>query len=438
MKHLLLLASILLISACGSNGGGNNSADTGTITVLITDASIRDWDEALLKINAVTLIGAGGQETEILDPPQIIDLFRLENVSELLLHRTLTARKISKIRLELDSIQLNKVATDGTVIESVFPPIPTQRVDLNPQGQLEIRAGEDLMVLLDVDVANSVKITGTGSGDILFRPLIRLTAGPSGLVRLFGTIDVVSEPWVLSDVSRVSDADGVFDVLPINVVIDRSNANFFDANADPILPGSITDMGEVSVYGYYGATPDGPVLEAAIIAEGSRGTFNTFVGPVTVPWDSPSRSFSISVSEADTLPVELSTGARVFNADGEIVDETEIAVDLRTSARGKWTPDPSGLQAFVAFVGSAGDIISVDGDVFSIDGVRTTLDMVDGPCAISKPSTTYFEIVTDGGTSTISRITADQIGVGDTVVASGGEMLDGCVDADTVVKETTI
>ena len=32
------------------------------------------------------------------------------------------------------------------------PPVPTRKIDLNPQGTLQIRAGEDLLVMLDVDL----------------------------------------------------------------------------------------------------------------------------------------------------------------------------------------------------------------------------------------------------------------------------------------------
>ena len=90
----------------------------------------------------------------------------------------------------------------------------------------------------------------------------------------------------------------------------------------------------------------------------------------------------------------------------------------------------------MAFVGRQGDIVSVEGDVETIDGVTITL--ANGDCAITKPATTYFEIATDiaESSSTITRITADQIGSGDTIVANGGDALGLCVDADTVVKET--
>jgi hypothetical protein len=197
-------------------------------------------------------------------------------------------------------------------------------------------------------------------------------------------------------------------------------------------------MSQASVYGYYRKTSDGRVLKAEIIAVGSRGTFNTFVGPVQDAWDEVDRDFSLNVSVGGVLPVVLSDGGRVFDVDGEIVAESTIQSGLRTLARGKWTPDPSGLQAFVAFVGGQGEIVSVAGDVETIDGAMITL--TGGDCAITKPATTYFEIVTDemADSSTISRITADQVGPGDTIAANGGDTLGLCVDADTVVKETAI
>jgi hypothetical protein len=136
--------------------------------------------------------------------------------------------------------------------------------------------------------------------------------------------------------------------------------------------------------------------------------------------------------------VVLSDGGRVFNVDGEVATEASIQPPQRTLARGKWTPNPSGLQAFVAFVGGPGAIISVAGEVDTIEGATITL--INGDCAITKPATTYFEIVTDemADTSTISRITADQIGPDDTIVANGGDTLGLCVDADTVVNEIAI
>jgi hypothetical protein len=85
----ITLFSLFLI-ACGGGGSGPN---TGTVTVAITDASIDDYDEALLELSSVTLIGAGGQETELLEGTQTIDLLKLRNVSELLLRDCCCARR---------------------------------------------------------------------------------------------------------------------------------------------------------------------------------------------------------------------------------------------------------------------------------------------------------------------------------------------------------
>ena len=127
MRILLVAFLSSLLVACG--GSGSSSPDTGTLTLAITDNSIHDWDQAVMQLNAVTLIGQGGQETEMLDPrPQRVDLLQLRNVSEFLAQQTLTARSISKIRLNIAGLTLNKVdPMTGLVTETASPPMPSRR-----------------------------------------------------------------------------------------------------------------------------------------------------------------------------------------------------------------------------------------------------------------------------------------------------------------------
>ena len=87
-------------------------------------------------------------------------------------------------------------------------------------------------------------------------------------------------------------------------------------------------------------------------------------------------------------------------------------------------------------------LASEEGTVLTIEGDTITLEnaaMAD-VCAITKPAMTYFEIVDDtvADTSTTTRITADKIGVDNEIEVSGGGLLGDCVDADTVIKLTTI
>ena len=52
LNRAAMVLAGLSLSACG--GGGGSSPNTGTVTVAITDASIDDYDEALLLLNSVT------------------------------------------------------------------------------------------------------------------------------------------------------------------------------------------------------------------------------------------------------------------------------------------------------------------------------------------------------------------------------------------------
>jgi len=455
--RLLILALLgIFMTACGG-GGGSNSAP-GTLTLAITDASIDDYDEALLEISSITLIGSGGQETEVLPTPQTVDLLKLRNVSELLLRESLTARTISKIRLGVESITLNKVDPEsGLVTETVSPPVPSRKVDLNPQGSLEIRAGEDLLVMLDVDLEKSIKVNDAGASEqVRFRPVVFITAEVSGLVRLYGTYTDDGSTTSICDLERISDADGIYEVLDMCVVLDETNANYFGADGlplvdgDPASSGDLTDGNKVSVYGYYRQSDSGTTLAAEIIARGTgmRGeAFTTVNGIVADAWDPISRRFNLALTDATDIPVELSDGAKVFNVDGELVAETSLTTGTGAEARGAFTDsgnpvDPDWIQAFIAFSAGTQSNDSVSGTIADMginDDVITLfeVDPMTPTCVVTSATTLFYSIETDAGVSESSEILLSDLADGDEVDASG-DLVGDCLQATTVIREVTL
>jgi hypothetical protein len=428
----------------------------------ITDASIKDYDQALLEIVSITLIGDGGQQTEVLDAPQTIDLLKLRNVSELLLRETLTVRSISKIRLGVERITLNKVDLQtGMITESVSPPVPTRKIDLNPQGPLQIRAGQDLLVMLDVDLEKSIRITQTGGAQQLrFRPLVFVTAGVTGLVRLYGTYTVEDAGTRICDLQRVSDADGIFEVLDICISLDETNATYFGTDGLPLSAGDPGDPGDlahgqkVSVYGFYQATASGEALAAEIIARGTaaRGeAFTTVNGIITDAWDEPSRRFILGLAGDTTIPVELSNGAKVF--DLTVTPETTIepsglTVDVLSEARGAFTDSgdtsPDWIQAFIAFTTGATETdslvgtvngVATDTQVITLQEANPVNDAVANACIVATADTDFYRIETSGDITAASTITIADLLPLDTIYASG-QYIGDCLQATTVIQET--
>ncbi len=448
MRLLALVLLSTMLAACGGGSSSNDQPATGTFTLGVTDGAIDDYQEALLEVSSITLIGAGGQETQVLDTPQIIDLLKLRNVSELLLRERLTARKISKIRLGVESIELRKIAVDGTLIAVDRPPVPTRKIDLNPQNPLEIKAGQDLLVFIDFDLHNSVKITNSGPDKVRFRPLVKIVATASQLVRLYGTYTVNGSETSICDLERVSDADGVYDMLDICVALDESLATYFGAdglplnNSDPTDPGDLAHGEKVSVYGYYQQTAGGDQLAAEIIARGTgtRGqAFTTLNGIVETSLDASSGRYVLGLTELTSIPVALSDGAKVFNLDGDLIDPETITAGRRAEARGALTDsgstDPDWLQAFVTFLGGLGSNETTGGMVTGITGGTLTLDTTTAPaCVVTSADTEFYEITSGGGITETSRITLADITSGTTIEASGDRVGD-CIQASTVIVE---
>lgn len=445
MRIFSAVAIACLLAACGGSGGGS-SQPTGTLTLAITDATINDYDQALLEVSSITLIGPGGQETELLDTPQVIDLLKLRNVSELLLRERLLARTISKIRLGVDSIELNKLDLEGNVTDSDMPPVPTRKIDLNPQQPLEIRAGEDLLIELDVDLEDSIKINSTGNGGVRFRPVVHINAGVSGLVRLYGRYTIEDDNASVCDLERVSDADGIYEQLTgVCVALDETNASYFDVAAMPIE--SVADGDLISVYGYYQTTSGDVELAAEIIAHdmASRGTAFTTLNGIAAS-DLVMDEFSLSLSDETTLPVKLSSGAKVFDTDGALVTDPPVTPVIsegqRTEARGAITDsmstEPDWLQSFIVFAGEtdAADE-ETSGVIARIDG--ETIELMPGPnitCVITDANTDFFDITSDGEITESSAIELSDLMEMDSIDAAG-ERIGECIRAATVVREPT-
>jgi len=462
MRIVSMVLLGLLLNACGG-GGGSSSPTTGTLTLAITDDSIDDYQEALLVVSSITLIGSGGQETELLDTPQEIDLLKLRNVSELLLRETLTARTISKIRLGVDSITLVKRDVDGGFLSQVEPAVPTRKIDLNPQGPLEIRAGEDLIVTIDVDLHNSIKVNETGNGEVRFRPVILLSAGSGGLVRLYGTytddVNDPDEPPSICMLERISDMSPSSDPLDVCIALDESRANYFDEDAQPIM--SVDDGNTVSVYGFYEQGSSGEVLAAEIIAREVRGeTFTTYNGLVATPWNAVEPNFDLNVIAADLsadIPVTFSEGAKIFDVNDAIVtpedvsepDGMNITPGVRAEVRGAANGTGPDLQAFVGFVDGMESVTSgeIGMEMDDIDPVRFTIMLVpdsvipeDAAICVSTTSLTrYYSLDTTVDITEVVEIGFGDLESGDMISASG-DLRDGsssgdCVQANTIVRE---
>ena len=223
------VAAALTLTACGGGGGGSAAAPapsdtTATVGVLITDAPVGQWDEAIATITSVTLIGDDGQ-VELFSGSQTLDLLKLADFSELFaVSDDVPAGRYSKIRLQLSDLVLNDINPDtGNVIDSERPQlVGNGKIDLNPRNSFVLAGGDVVFIELDFDMEKSLKITETGNGKLIIRPVVFVdirTERPQGrLSRVHGEIteiDPLTGDFRLCQTVYVSqwDDDGTDDSI---------------------------------------------------------------------------------------------------------------------------------------------------------------------------------------------------------------------------------
>jgi hypothetical protein len=480
--RLLVPALVLLLTACGGGGGSNaastsvqSSTGTGTVGMLLTDATTNDFDAIEMTITRIQLLAADGGHVEVFSSPsgQTVDLLQLTDLSQLISLATVPAGLYEKIRLTLSQLELIKKDDAGNVIERIDVPLPGNgKLDLNPRMTFAVEPGSTLLVQLDIDAKKSIHIVQTGNGGFQFRPVVFvkiITAGQLGkIVQLHGVIqDIKNENGQqeldlcqIHALTLLNASDK--QTAPCIDVSVGTDSSIFNSNADPILFSDLQTGDEVTVFGTFtmndidDQAPDGAAnendidLSAFVIERGSLGTFATLRGTVDSAPTGATDSFLFSIDPAQNgiptgsqLQVALQSQTKIFSKDVVPLDFTAIQPGLSASVNGilllsNNAPDMIKSTLVVLNLQSSqltklsGQIIdgSIDASSreFMIQTATATQECVDVPL------TAHIVRVT----SSSSGVTSESVGFDALMPAQdvdvfGTPQSGGCFVADTVV-----
>lgn len=473
-RFLTAITCLLSLASCG---GGSGSASVqpldapATVSVLITDAPVGRWDEAIATITSVRLLGDSGQAT-LFSGSQTLDLLKLGDFSELFaVSDNVPAGGYSKIRLQLSDLVLNDLDPDtGAVLESIRPQlVGNGKIDLNPQGSFNLAPGDIVIVELDFDMAKSLKITETGNGKIIIRPVVFVnirTDRPTGrLSRIHGKISrlgPVSGDFVLCQTDFASrwDDDTVYN-LPkfgdshcLSVSTDEATGVFGENG----LPETLADLAigeEVTVIGRLQATAgfgprdddDHPLeLDAYVIEEGPLGTYTRTRGVTASTIDGFTNRFNLDVAAGQgfvtdaPLPVQLFSSSRIFNRAGVELDTADILTGLNAlvdSVLVIGADDFIRSPLVILDEGITAPEVAIEGDIVSVNATAKTLLVNDGTMdrCIDAATASIFLVNDDDGLSS-SRGTLNDLSPGQDVAIFGAERIDGCLAADTILAST--
>ena len=407
--YIALLA--IFLTACGGGGGSAPASNSGTtptanpapdpiatpvepatVAVILTDASIKDYDKALATITSIELIGDNGH-VQIFSGSETVDFLQLADFVEIFaVDESVTPDTYEKIRLHLSDMTLVNVVDGGNDIETPVDLVANGKVDLNPRESFTILPSQVVFVSIDFDMEKSVKLIETGNGKTKMRPVIFVNIGTkpafkNGLARVHGVVDRIAvDGGVFSLcmtqlISRFPPSDGPsIDGFCLTVQVDEKTG-LFGKDGQPILASDLSIGQELTVVGIVSLNdgPDGPTpkplpagadepaqlpeddcrdddvtiddneddecrddgefdsfaLRAIVIEAGPLGTWMRLRGQLKSPVDDLTGLFGLFVfpgqgfSDDTVLTTQAFPKTRIYRIDGDGLREISAA-ELRT------------------------------------------------------------------------------------------------------------
>ncbi|MEO7387621.1 MAG: DUF4382 domain-containing protein [Gammaproteobacteria bacterium] len=475
----LLLLVVATLGACGGGGSSGTAApQVATVAIALTDGPTTDIDQALATITSIDLLGDDGQ-VNIFSGSETVDLLKLADYSELFAVRDdVPAGTYNKIRLQLSSLELIRLDDNGDVAETVLTKLVANgKIDINPQGPFQVAPGANLVVTIDFDVGKSLKITETGNGMVIVRPVVFADISTAnlptpGLTRIHGTVSDIADDGSFrlcqnrlasSDEDDRADERFSGDRHCVRVRSD-GDTGFFDEAG---LPQELFDLAvgdEVTAIGRLVPLPDEGDnddevgdddsgderfgLNAFIIEEGPLGTFDRLRGIVSLPVDPGTDRFELDLAPGQgivsdgPLAAQLYPKSRIFTPNG--VELGRLDIDAGSSALldsvlvvSSGSPDVLRTSLVILDVDAGSPEVVLTGPVVSVNSTTGQL-IVAGPVGdrcVDGRGADVFLVDDDGASLDSERGTLSDLVPGQDVNVFGREGPGGCLVADTILAD---
>ncbi len=453
-RILIFLLGGAMLAACGGGGGQDPAPaaqQTGRVTVSVSDAPpTAEFAKILMVIREIRFIGPGGQDILVMSEPREIDFLALSNFSEVLVRRDIVTGQINKIRLILDSLTLERAdgSTESVSLNGL------DKIDLNPRGPIQVRAGDDILIDIEVALDKSIHIVGNGNGRYKFRPVIfvRVSTEPAfdKLFRVAGTVDELfagDEAFLLCDLRRVADDSQRPNPREICIRVDgNDDTSYFDdeANAGGEF-GDLVVNDRVVVYGKFDPAAAGDTLIPSVVAIGEA--FDRVKGIAASDFDPGTESFDLDAANGlcvvtpEALLVGVVEQAPVYfenDAGAELVTREDIVACRETEAEGYMVDPGEHLRAFVVLLGAPGPE-TLTGTLTAVEGTPDEYDLEpvgggDTECVRTDADTQLVTIDTTVSPTTVDTALFDGTAPAGEVTVIGARDGDDCLVADEIVE----
>jgi hypothetical protein len=234
-----LLPLLVLPLAFGCENGSFEPTGAGTMSIMLTDAP-GDFENAIVTIDRIELLGDGQDDVILLDDPVTVDLLDLQNEVMVLAGETpVPGGTYSELRLVISEGLITVEQEDGSVLVYASSDEFAQSEGFASDGRLQMPSfgqsglkiklphdeavvdGDDNAVLIDFKVADSFGHQAGNSGLWVLHPVIHATGftttGSARLEVVLGedvTLPIIEETQVtLAMISAILDRDD--DLIPV-------------------------------------------------------------------------------------------------------------------------------------------------------------------------------------------------------------------------------
>ncbi|MBI4586757.1 MAG: DUF4382 domain-containing protein [Planctomycetes bacterium] len=417
---------IVLLASCGSGGGGGGSraaaqpGQTGSVAILFTDGPTSQFSAIHVTVTRIELI-SDSRQVVIFTGRKVINLLSLDKEAELFsLSSEVPTGVFSKIRLLLDKVELVKLT--GEIVEADL--VANGKLDLNPREAFTVRAGETLILQLDLDAEKSIHIVKLPNREVFrFRPVVfvkiiqRLI--DQKLARLKGEIEAIdaerqafrlcleNTAFMTARLGGGDDGRGSNRCVDVFVSADTS---IFNSQAEPIAFGDLKAGDLVTAIGrlkFLNVDDDDDedddeeddddiddhggrvshydhklVLQAEVI---EVGDFLKLSGSLKTAPDAAGRfDFALDdgqgFEDGTVLKVQIQEKTRFFNKQGDEIDASALQAGRLATVDGVLALSDTGadiLKASLIVVDTriAGEPVKLEGTIKNLDAGEGTFDL---------------------------------------------------------------
>jgi hypothetical protein len=481
---ILSVLALVGLASCGGGGGGSTSTvqaagaggstsqpspstdTTGVVAIFLKDDPTDKYTRIVMHLTGVDLLGADGKYT-ISDEEKQIDLLKLQNFYDMLaVSDKVPAGTYEKIRMYVQSIKLYYLdENDEETYEEAEVPA-NGKVDLNPRGEFTVSPDTAIMIEIDIDARNSIKIHETGNGRTKFRPQVFVHIEEKEiietLIRVSGTVggEISTDPKHFDlcdiDVELQTDTDGC---VQVNV---GDDTRIFDEEGEPLEFSLLSSGDDVTVWGTAiiideeemteGDTVQMIQINAIVIQrepdpENPEPVLVSLNGSVLTPVNDED-TFGFQVFPGQDYPTEaisaiLHPDTRILNAKSltELTPADILPGRLGQVIGASTNSDPQTVKAALVLLkldeaqpkslnGVVGEVRD-DGFDLEIDNEGTPVER----CVAPTPGASYFVLIsTDDGVKVI-KADADAVKSGLGAAVFGEESGTDCFDANLIVLQ---